>query len=49
MELYLQFNMSVKSEKEKCSAFLYLIGQSGGDIYSTMKITSKRKDKVGLL
>ena len=49
MELYLQFSMSVKSEKENCSAFLYLIGQSGRDIYTAMKITTKEKDKVDVL
>ena len=42
MELYLQFSMSAKSEKEKCSTFLYLIDQSGRDVYSTMKITDGR-------
>ena len=46
MELYLQFSMSEKTEKERCGAFLYLIGQSGRDVYNTMTITNAEKDKL---
>ena len=42
-----QFSKLAKSEK--CRAFLYLIGQSGRDIYSTMTITNEEKDKVDVL
>ena len=49
MELYLQFSMSEKTEKERCGAFLYLIGQSGRDVYNTMTITNAEKDKLDVL
>lgn len=49
MELYLQFSMSEKTEKERCGAFLYLIGQSGRDVYNTMTITDAEKDKLDVL
>ena len=49
MELYLQFSMSEKTEKERCGAFLYLIGQSGRDVYYTMTITDAEKDKLDVL
>ena len=49
MELYIEFSLAEKSEKEKCSAFLYLIGHSGRDVHSTMKFTNEEKDKVSVL
>ena len=49
MALYLQFSMSEKTEKERCGTFLYLIGQSGRDIYYTMTITDAEKDKLDVL
>ena len=49
MELYIEFSFAGKSEKEKCSALLYLIGQSGRDVHSTMKFTNEEKDKVSVL
>ena len=49
MELYIEFSLAEKSEKEKWSAFLYLIGHSGRDVHSTMKFTNEEKDKVSVL
>ena len=40
--------MTGKSEKEKCSAFLYTIGQAGRDIYNTMTF-SEEQDKIDIL
>eukprot|EP00731_Ephydatia_muelleri_P013912 Em0007g1222a len=49
MELYIEFSLAEESEKEQCCAFLYLIGQSGRDVHSTMKFTNEEKDKVSVL
>ncbi|KAL5488586.1 hypothetical protein EMCRGX_G017553 [Ephydatia muelleri] len=49
MELYLNLSIPDKSDKEKCSIFLYLIGQTGRDIHSTMTLTNEEKDKIGIL
>ena len=49
MELYLDLSIPDKPEKEKCSIFLYLIGQTGRDIYSTMTLADEEKDKIGVL
>ena len=38
-----------KSEKEKCSIFLYLIRQTGRDIPSTMTLTNEEKHKLEIL
>ena len=46
MELYLNLSIPDTSEKEKCSIFLYLIGQTGSYIHSTMTLTNKEKDKI---
>ena len=46
MELYLTLALSDKSEKEQCCAFLYLIGQSGRDIYNTMQLADKEVNKI---
>ena len=45
MELYLQLCMNEKSEKEKCSIFLYVIGQTGHDIYNAMTLPEDERDK----
>ncbi|XP_060073561.1 uncharacterized protein K02A2.6-like [Ylistrum balloti] len=49
MRLYLDIAMSDKSEKEKCSAFLYIIGQDGREIYNTFTFTEEEKDKIEVL
>ena len=49
MELYLNLSIPDRSEKEKCSIFLYLIGQTGRDIHSTMILTNEEKDKIDVL
>ena len=46
MGLYLTLALSDKSEKEQCCAFLYLIGQSGRDIYNTMQLADKEVNKI---
>ena len=46
MELYLNLSIPYKSEKEKCSIFLYLIGQTGRDIHSMMTLTNEEKVKI---
>lgn len=49
MELYLQLCMNEKSEKEKCSVFLYIIGQTGRDIYNAMTLPEDERDKINVL
>lgn len=49
MELYLTLSMTGKSEKEKCGAFLYIIGQAGRDVYNTMTFSDEEKDKIAVL
>jgi transposase InsO family protein len=46
MKLYLDIVMSDGEEKEKCSAFLYIIGQDGRDVFNTMKFQDAEKDKI---
>ena len=46
MELFIELSMSDKSEKEKCSAFLYIIGQAGRDIFNAFVLTAEERDKV---
>ena len=48
MELYLQLCLNKKSEK-KCSAFLYIIGQAGRDIYNAMTLQDDDRDKIDVL
>ena len=38
--------MNNVSEKEKCSAFLYIIGQDGGDIQNTFDFETSEVDKI---
>lgn len=41
--------MKDKSEKEKCSVFLYTIGQAGRDVYNTMTLADGERDKIDIL
>ena len=41
--------MKGKSEKEKCSAFLYTVGQTGRDVYNTMTFSEEEQDKIDIL
>ena len=43
------FCRTKSSEKEKCSAFLYVIGQAGRDIYNTITLTENETDKIDVL
>ena len=49
MQLFIELTMTKSSEKEKCSAFLYVIGQAGRDIYNTMTLTEKETGKIDVL
>ena len=49
MDLYLSLAMSDKSEKDKCGAFLYMIGQTGRDIYNTMTFAEGEENKLDVL
>ena len=49
MELYLQLCLAKKSEKEKCSTFLYIIGQAGRDIFNAMTLQDNERDKISVL
>ena len=46
MELYIELSMARKSEKDKCSAFLYVIGQKGRDEYNAMNLDDSQRDKI---
>ena len=35
--------------KEKCSTFLYIIGQAGRDVYNTMTLTEEETNKIDIL
>ena len=49
MELYLKLAMSGKAKKDKCDAFLYIIGQAGRDVYNTMTFTDEERNKLDIL
>ena len=49
MKLFIELTMEVKSEKEKCSAFLYMIGQTERDIYNTMTLSDEEREKIDML
>ena len=49
MELFIELSMSDKSEKEKCSAFLYIISQAGRDIFNAFVLTAEERDKINVL
>ena len=49
MQLFIELSMGRKTEKEKCSAFLYTIGQAGRDIYNTMNLSEDEQGKIDIL
>ena len=49
MQLYIELTMKNKSQKEKCSVFLYAIGQTGRDVYHTMTLSEDEQDKIDVL
>ena len=49
MELYINLAMNKAPEKEKCSAFLYVIGRKGREIFNTWKLEDDEKDKITVL
>lgn len=48
MKLYLSFVMPLKNQKEKCAAFLYIIGVENR-IYHTFNFTEDERNKVNVL
>jgi len=38
MQLFIELSMGRKTKKEKCSTFLYTIGQAGRDIYNRFNL-----------
>ena len=46
MQLNLDVAMSEKTEKEKCKAFLYVIGKEGWEIFNTFVFAEEQKDKL---
>ena len=49
MQLLIKLSMTDKSEKGKCSIFLYTIGQTGWDFYNTMTLAEGEQDKIDML
>ena len=49
MQLFIELSMADKSEKEKCSVFLYTIGQAGRDVYNTMTLSEGDRNKIDVL
>ena len=49
MELHIELSMDRKSEKDKCSAFLYMIVQKGRDVYNAMNLEDTQCDKIDVL
>lgn len=47
--IYIKLAMPGKSEKDKCGAFLYMIGQMGCDIYNTITFVKDKIDKLDVL
>lgn len=46
MNLHMDVCMKEATEKEKCSAFLYVIGQDGRDIHNTFQFAEDEVDKI---
>ena len=46
MELYLNLAMNQKTETEKCSVFLYIIGTEGREIYNTFNVVEGEQNKI---
>jgi hypothetical protein len=49
MKLYLNIAMNGGDEKDQCSAFLYIIGQEGREIFNTMTVRAEDVDKIEVL
>ncbi|KAJ8029368.1 hypothetical protein HOLleu_28746 [Holothuria leucospilota] len=49
MKLYLDLCVSPKTEEEKCTPFLYVIGQEGRDIYNTITVYDNENNKIDVL
>ena len=49
MQLFIELTMTKSLEKEKCSTFLYVIGQAGRDKYNTMTLTDEETGKIDVL
>ena len=47
--MYIEMSMAKKSEKDKCSTFLYVIGQKGCDMYNAMNLDDIQCDKIDVL
>ena len=45
-KLYMEVCLKDATEKEKCNAFLYIIGQDGRDIYRTFVFETGEVDKI---
>lgn len=46
MPLYIDMAMSQRDEKDQCSAFLYLVGETCREVYNTMIIHEADKDTI---
>ncbi|GFO34973.1 histone RNA hairpin-binding protein [Plakobranchus ocellatus] len=42
MQLYLDLAMKTKSDEEKCTTFLYLIGTEGREIFNTFNLGEQK-------
>ncbi len=49
MKIFLNLGMAKAKEDEQCSAFLYIIGQGGSDIFETLTIPSGQENKIEAL
>lgn len=49
MKLYLNLTMSKSTEIDKCSAFLYIIGRPGREIFNTWSLPEDQQNKIDIL
>jgi len=49
MQLFIELSMGRKSEKEKCSVFLYTIGKAGREIHNAMNLSEDKQRKLDVL
>ncbi|GFO24445.1 Pol polyprotein [Plakobranchus ocellatus] len=49
MRLYIDLAMTEKSEKEKCAAFLYILGIEGREIFNTFEIEEANRSKIDIM
>ena len=49
MRLYLELAMPKTTEKEQCSAFLYIIGRKAREVYNTWTLGDDEKNKIEVL